>query len=89
MIKGKFYTAVSVMLLAVGIGACSDSDNRKCKGTETPTERLFLQQLSDTSVVIKWRGEATAACIGTLQDTLKIYAEATETEGDHKEVVFH
>jgi hypothetical protein len=77
-----------MVLLAVGLAACSDNDNRKCKGTETPTERLFLQQLSDTSVVIKWRGEATAACIGTLQDTLKVYAEATVTEGDHKEVVF-
>ena len=81
-------TALSIVSL-LALSACSDGgNNRKCKGEEVPTERLFLQQLSDTSVVIKWRGAATAACIGTLQDTLKVYADATVTEGDHKQVTF-
>ena len=79
--------AVSACLL---FAACSDNDNddTKCKGVETPTERLFLQQLSDTSVILKWRGEAVAVCIGTQQDKLKIFGEATETESGDKEVLF-
>ena len=77
-------------LACVLTAACSNNDNddKKCRGVETPSERLFLQQLSDTSVVIKWRGEATAACIGTLQDKLNIYGEANETESGDKEVLF-
>ena len=39
--------------------------NTVCTGTEATSSRLFLQQLSDTSVIVKWRGDATAACIGT------------------------
>jgi len=70
--------------------ACSDGggSNNKCKGMELTSERLFLQQLSDTSVIIKWRGEASAACIGTEQDKLKIYGEATQTASGDKEVLF-
>ena len=87
--QGKIFALFLSVLLVAGLAACSDGgNNRKCKGTETPTDRLFLQQLSDTSVVIKWQGEATAACIGTLQDSLKKYSEATVTEGGHKEVMF-
>ena len=80
-------------LVVTVLSACSDSNNNnnsnnKCKGTETSSVRLFLQQLTDTSVVIKWRGEAGAACVGENQDGLKIHVEATTTEGDHKEAVF-
>jgi hypothetical protein len=76
------------------LGACSDgSDNRPsvpnpCKGIETASVRLFLQQLTDSSVIIKWRGEATAACLGSSQDNLDTYVEASATDGDHKEAVF-
>jgi hypothetical protein len=87
----KLHAAVAVLALTGVLGACSDdnnNNNNKCKGTETPSDRLFLQQLSDTSVVIKWQGDATAACIGTDQEKLDIYGEATPTEGDQMEVVF-
>jgi hypothetical protein len=82
-------------LVSLGVlTACSDgSDGRvsstsPCQGTETSAIRLFLQQLTDTSVIIKWRGEATAACIGSSEGNLNMYIEATATAGDHKEVVF-
>ena len=86
----NFRSFALAALACVLTTACSDNDNdnKKCSGAETPSERLFLQQLSDTSVIIKWRGEAIAACIGTLQDKLKIYGEATETESGDKEVLF-
>ena len=76
--------------LLVTLGACSDGSGpaNPCKGTEAPTLRLFLQQLTSSSVIIKWRGEATAACIGSAQNRLNTYVEATSTEGDHKEALF-
>ena len=80
-------TLVSLGVLA----ACSDGSdkpNNPCQGTETPGIRLFLQQITSSSAIIKWRGEATAACIGSSEDNLTIYMEATATAGDHKEVVF-
>ena len=73
---------------------CSDGsdginiDNNPCQGTETATVRLFLQQLTSSSVIIKWRGEANGVCIGSSMDNLDTYVEASATEGDHKEVTF-
>ena len=84
-------TILVATLFVTALSACSDSNNNnnnKCKGTETSSVRLFLQQLTDTSVVIKWRGEAGAACIGENPNELKTYVEATSTEGDHKEALF-
>jgi hypothetical protein len=93
MIARRFLALLCTLIFGA-LGACSDSNNNgngnenQCQGAEKATERLFLQQLSDTSVVIKWRGEAAAACVGTDQESLGVYAEATATEGDHMEVVF-
>jgi len=76
------------------LGACSDSsDNRRaapnpCQGIEVESVRLFLQQLTNSSVIIKWRGDATAACLGSSPDNLNTYVEATTTAGDHREAVF-
>jgi phosphodiesterase/alkaline phosphatase D-like protein len=49
---------------------------------------LFLQQLSDTSVIVKWRGDAAAACIGTSASNMTTRVVATATAGDHKEAKF-
>lgn len=70
--------------------ACSDGNDigNPCNGAEAPAVRLFLQQLTSSSVIIKWRGDATAACLGRAQDRLNMYVEATSTEGDHKEALF-
>lgn len=87
----KLPYVLSTLVSLAALTACSDgSDNpdNPCQGTETPGIRLFLQQLTESSVIIKWRGEATAACIGSSEDKLNIYMEATATAGDHKEAVF-
>ncbi|MFK7977864.1 MAG: metallophosphoesterase, partial [Halioglobus sp.] len=83
----------------VALTGCSDGNDNApgmvampppapCSGSESALERLYLQQLTDTSVIIKWRGDATGACIGTDMAALETYVEATSTDGDHKEVVF-
>jgi len=87
-------------LLAITLAGCSDSRDERpvveippepepnpCDGTETASSRLFLQQLTDSSVIIKWRGDADAACIGTSADGLATRIEAAATEGDHKEAL--
>lgn len=86
---------IAVFTLTTGIlatlGACSDGSDKVanlCKGAEVASTRLFLQQLTATSVIIKWRGEATTACIGTQQDKLRIETAASATDGDHKEALF-
>lgn len=90
MPKKLSYLLSTLVCLGV-LTACSDgsdNSNNPCQGTETSGIRLFLQQLTDSSVIIKWRGEATAACIGSSQDKLNTYIEATSTDGDHKEALF-
>ncbi|MFT4518262.1 MAG: hypothetical protein ACI9JM_000643 [Halioglobus sp.] len=73
-----------------GLVACSDNNDQNsainpCAGIEAEVVRLFLQQLTDSSVIVKWRGDASAACFGNAQDSLNTYVEATSTDGDHKE----
>lgn len=50
-------------------------------------ERLFLQQISSHSVIIKWRGEASTACILNQQHKPHCLT-AKATDGDHREVLF-
>lgn len=83
----------SLVVIAGVLCACSDgSDNiaspNPCNGSEVDPSRLLLQQLTDSSVIIKWRGAATAACIGTTPDGLDMRVAATDTEGEHKEATF-
>lgn len=59
-----------------------------CKGESLPSERIFLQQLSFNSVIIKWRGEANAVCFG--RDKIQLMGgggivRAQKKEGEHKE----
>ncbi|MDD2545593.1 MAG: metallophosphoesterase [Burkholderiaceae bacterium] len=82
-----FFITVTSTLLMAGCGG-SDSQNTVCTGTEQAPKRLFLQQLTENSVIIKWRGDATIACIGTDISKLGIRVEAVATEGDHKEAKF-
>jgi hypothetical protein len=91
----KFFTlATTVVALLTACGGNSSPPqisvaNSVCTGTEGVTTRLFLQQLSDTSVILKWRGDATAACIGTNAANLTTRVVATSTAGDHKEAKFN
>jgi len=54
-----------------------------CAGVETETSRLFLEQVSDTSATISWRGDADYLCFGEEQAELSTLVEAVE-EGGHK-----
>ena len=54
-----------------------------CTGVDLPSQRLFLQQLSDTSVIFKWRGEAERVCVGQDPDSLNLEVFAQEEDG-HK-----
>ena len=81
--------------LAGTLTACSNgNDNNNaivvnpCTGSELATTRVLLQQLTASGIIIKWRGEATGACVGTAQDKLNMYVEATATDGDHQEALF-
>jgi Calcineurin-like phosphoesterase len=71
-----------ITLLAVG---CVATKQRSvaCRGVEQATSRLFLQQITDRSAIIKWRGEADAVCVGTDIQGLDMHAVATD-EGGHK-----
>ncbi|GEM_PF-410355 len=54
-------------------------------------ERLFLQQISASSAIIKWRGPANSACIAFTAEQLTeqaVCAEASNTAADHKEAHF-
>lgn len=50
-----------------------------------PPSRLFLQQLTSHSVIVKWRGAANSACLGRPGSKMPCY-KATTTDGNHKEV---
>ncbi len=52
-----------------------------CTGQSTPTERLFLQQVTATSAIIRWRGEAASVCIGQSADSLTQRFDASTVNG--------
>jgi hypothetical protein len=90
--KSVLSTSLTLFALVV-LAACSDGNDSfqgtvsPCTGVETDSSRLFLQQVSSTSAIIKWRGEATQACIGTDATALDTLIVATETDADHKEAL--
>lgn len=98
IIKTRFFTGL-VFSLTVGLpvllAGCSDSNDtlpkaaapNPCVGTETASLRLFLQQVTASSAIVKWRGEATQLCFGTDPASIDQLVQATETEGDHKEAL--
>lgn len=50
-------------------------------------ERVFLQQLSSNSVIIKWRGDADEVCYGQNKNSLMPSKKSISiTEGNHKEI---
>ena len=93
-LPGNLSGLLLITWLVAALAACSDGSDssanhaNRCQGDEIDSTRLFLQQLTDSSVIIKWRGAATAACVGTSRDQLNTYVEATATGGDHMEAVF-
>ncbi|MCR9186802.1 MAG: metallophosphoesterase family protein [Halieaceae bacterium] len=91
----RYSNTLMAAAMAALLAGCSDGSDQvaevlpppnPCDGTEVESSRLFLQQLTSSSVIIKWRGDATAACIGSSAELLATRFTAEETEGDHKEV---
>lgn len=84
----RLMTVGLVASLAACDGSSSNSnESTVCNGSEQAPERLFLQQLTSDSVIIKWRGEADSVCVGTDPDALLVDVEAQTTAGDHKEAL--
>ena len=73
------------LLVAVGLTSCVSLDPvaSQCDGVEQPSTRKFLQQLTHDSVILKWRGDAEAACVGEDASRLNMYASAS-IEGGHR-----
>ncbi|MEH6569109.1 MAG: metallophosphoesterase family protein [Halioglobus sp.] len=71
---------------ALMLAGCTGQDERAnlCTGVEQDASRQFLQQVTDTSAIIKWRGNADAACLGTDINTLDQHVLAAG-DGSHKE----
>ena len=55
-------TTCAVFLSVLLASGCGDTREKlaasQCNGTEVPTSRLFLQQVSSRSAIVKWRGDA-------------------------------
>jgi len=78
-------TLLSLFAVAVLGIACSHTDTipQACTQAEQTTSRLFLQQVTDNSAIIKWRSEATFVCLGTDGKRLDRLVQAREEDG-HK-----
>ena len=67
-------TSLTAGLALALVSACSSDSSsvrNPCKGAEVGSVRLFLQQLTATSVILKWRGDADEACVGVIPTQLK------------------
>ncbi|MGI9289601.1 MAG: purple acid phosphatase family protein [Pseudomonadales bacterium] len=86
-----------LLSVLVILQACSDNDDNDdalfeaaptiCTGTEMKPERLFLQQVSASSAIVKWRGDAEKLCFGTEMGKLDNEVTATVTETEHSEAL--
>ncbi len=100
MIK-TFSTIIPAIVTLIVIGGCSifkqqSADNIQYNQpgiTENSVrpERLFLQQISSSSAIVKWRGMALQACISKTGLDLKTQAHclpASSSDSNHKEAHF-
>lgn len=84
----RFILPVSFAALMSACGSSIESTpdiTSACNGAETSTERLFLQQVSSSSAIVKWRGAADTLCYGTTADALDQAISASTTATEHKE----
>ncbi len=80
---GKVVFLLTICLAWASCTSANRDENPVCNRTELPPSRLFLQQVSFDSAIIKWRGEADVACIGVDVERLNI-SVAAEFIGGHK-----
>lgn len=75
----RLFLASMAIMAAPAISA----EEPSCAGATVDTERLFLQQVSPSSAIIKWRGQADTVCVGTDPNALNKRVSAVD-EGHHK-----
>jgi hypothetical protein len=73
----------AIILLICGCSMNRTADNQ-CTGSAQQTSRLFLQQITADSAIIKWRGDADTVCIGTDMNQLDRLTSASSLHG-HKQ----
>jgi hypothetical protein len=76
---------VTLLGLVFLLGGCGTTNHHvaDCTGTEQRTSRLFLQQVTADSALIKWRGNAQVVCAGSDIKQLDIFMRASAING-HK-----
>lgn len=79
------YRTLFIWAAALFVAACTNVGQQSvaCNGVAQETDRLFLQQITDSSAIIKWRGSADSACIGVDPANLDTLALAAY-DGSHK-----
>ncbi len=96
-------SVLGVVALCAALAGCSDGHDDSGAGSgaaevaaknlcaieavAADPQRLFLQQLTASSVIVKWRGESDGVCFSTDVSQLGNFTPAAITEGDHKEVL--
>ena len=99
--RNKIPATLGAVILLTVSGCEKDGEQQEAAAT-APTQaaviadaerpaRLFLQQISSNSAIIKWRGSADQACIAKASDNLSSQAQclpAHDTESNHREVRF-
>ena len=70
--------------LLLTFGASHALADTACSGSEQPATRLFLQQVTATGAILRWRGDATAVCIGREPGRLEVRVAAA-SEGGHRQ----
>lgn len=81
-VYGGSSLGLSLVVLAVLVG-CAErpQPSAPCLGTEGAVERLLMQQIGPDRAIIKWRGDASAVCVGTDQQQLSQFIEAETLAG--------
>lgn len=64
--------------------AFSEDVISSCSGAETAVSRLFLQQVSAHSAMIKWRGDTPIVCFGTQPGKLDRSVRSEFIDGHHQ-----
>lgn len=77
------------LVLPLALVACSGSSPKLClnEGLLVEPSRLFLQQVTASSAIVKWRGEGDGVCFSQDVNQLANFTAATVTEADHKEAL--
>lgn len=86
--SAKLFFLVSIL---IGIAGISHAASKNVKISEQKPTRLFLQQITSNSAIVKWQGGGQKACITKASETFDTQSLCTlgsDTEGNHKLVRF-